>query len=261
MTSPTASGRPAAGASFCAACGAALSTGARFCHRCGTPAGQGAPVAGQAAAPGGVAAVLPWGVAFVALLALVAMFAGRNFGAAKGSGIDGSANSLATQAIDGPAASAAPFAGGAAAGGPAPDLSNMTPSEIASRLFNRVMELAEAGKVDSAVFIGERMALPAHEMLPEITVDERYHYGRLAEVVNNAAVARAQADTILQREPNHLLGLLLRVRAARMDKDAATEKQYNTRFLSALEKERNADREEYRVHKAEIDRAEAEARK
>ncbi|MBA3919110.1 MAG: hypothetical protein C0516_11055 [Gemmatimonas sp.] len=217
---------------------------------------------GQPAAPGGVAAVLPWGVAFVALLALVAMFAGRNFGAAKGSGVDGSANSLATQAIDGPAAaSAAPFAGGAAAGGRAPDLSNMTPSEIASRLFNRVMELAEAGKVDSAVFIGERMALPAHEMLPEITIDERYHYGRLAEVVNNAGVARAQADTILQREPNHLLGLLLRVRAARMDKDPATERQYNARFLAALDKERNADREEYRVHKAEIDRAEAEARK
>lgn len=219
-------------------------------------------MAGQPAAPGGVAAVLPWGVAFVALLALVAMFAGRNFGAAKGSSIDGSANSLATQAIDGPAAaSAAPFAGGAAAGGRAPDLSNMTPSEIASRLFNRVMELAEAGKVDSAVFIGERMALPAHEMLPEITIDERYHYGRLAEVVNNAGVARAQADTILQREPNHLLGLLLRVRAARMDKDAAAERQYNARFLAALDKERNADREEYRVHKAEIDRAEAEARK
>lgn len=137
----------------------------------------------------------------------------------------------------------------------------MTPSEIASRLFNRVMELAEAGKVDSAVFIGERMALPAHEMLPEITIDERYHYGRLAEVVNNAGVARAQADTILQREPNHLLGLLLRVRAARMDKDAAAERQYNARFLAALDKERNADREEYRVHKAEIDRAEAEARK
>lgn len=262
MTSSPASSRPAAGAAFCAACGAPLSTGARFCHRCGTPAGQGAPLVGQPAAPGGVAAVLPWGVAFVALLALVAMFAGRNFGAAKGSSIDGSANSLATQAIDGPAAaSAAPFAGGAAAGGRAPDLSNMTPSEIASRLFNRVMELAEAGKVDSAVFIGERMALPAHEMLPEITIDERYHYGRLAEVVNNAGVARAQADTILQREPNHLLGLLLRVRAARMDKDPATERQYNARFLAALDKERNADREEYRVHKAEIDRAEAEARK
>ena len=112
MTSSNLSGgsSPSGGAGFCAACGAAISAGARFCHRCGTPVGQGLPLTRTPAPSGGAAAVLPWGVAFVALLALVAMVAGKNFGAAKGSGIDGSANSLPTQAVDG--ASAAPFAQG-----------------------------------------------------------------------------------------------------------------------------------------------------
>jgi hypothetical protein len=57
--------------------------------------GQGLPAMRPVPASG-TAAVLPWGVAFVAMLALIAMVAGRNFGAAKGSGIDGSANSLPT---------------------------------------------------------------------------------------------------------------------------------------------------------------------
>ena len=119
-------------AGFCAACGASLSAGGRFCHRCGTPVGQGLPNTHPAAAGrGNAASVLPWAVAFVALLALVAMVAGKNFGAAKGSGIDGSANSLPTQAVDG--AGAAPFAQGG--GGAAPNIANLSPSERANRLF------------------------------------------------------------------------------------------------------------------------------
>src|SRR5215207_6676537 len=109
MTSPSNSGTgPESGspvfppAGFCAACGAALAAGARFCHRCGTPVGQGVPLVNAAnARPSGAASVLPWGVAFLALLALVAAFAGKNFGSAKGSSVDGSANALPTTAIDG----------------------------------------------------------------------------------------------------------------------------------------------------------------
>jgi hypothetical protein len=250
------------GSGFCAACGAALSAGARFCHRCGTPVGQGAPI--PTTPTNAATSALPWGVAFLALLALVAMFAGRNFGKAKGSAVDGSANSLPTSAMDGQAAAgpAAPFAGGAAGGGggAAPNIANMSPSERASRLYVRVMEYAEAGKVDSVATFAP-MVLAAHEMIPNISPDERYHFGRVAEVVGAADIAKAQADTILQANPKSLLGLLLGARAARMEKNEAAAKKFDTRLLAALTAELATNNEDYGTHRAEIDRAVADARK
>jgi hypothetical protein len=255
MTSSNAS----AGAGFCAACGAALSAGARFCHRCGTPMGQGLPAARQAPVSG-AAAVLPWGVAFVAMLALIAMVAGRNFGAAKGSGIDGSANSLPTAEIDGPAAGApaggAPFAG--SAGGAAPDIANMSPSDRANRLYSRIMTYAEAGAVDSVAFFSP-MALASQEMLESPTADERYHFGRIGEVANNPEIAKAQADTILQGQADHLLGLVLAARAARMTKNESAARAFDQRLLRALSSQLATQSEEYVQHRAEIDRAVAEA--
>lgn len=267
MTSSNTSGVPApsASAGFCAACGAALSASARFCHRCGTPLGQGLPITRTPVAAGGggggAASVLPWGVAFVALLALVAMVAGKNFGAAKGSGIDGSANSLPTQAVDGAAAGGAPFAqGGGGGGGAPPNISNMSPSERANRLYSRIMEYAEAGKTDSVSFFAP-MAMAAHELLSDATTDERYHFGRIGEVTNAPAVAKAQADTILKSAPNNLLGLLLAARAARMTGDNAAAKAFDRRLLQALEPELATRLPDYEMHRAEIDRAAADARK
>ena len=259
MTSSNLSGgsSPSGGAGFCAACGAAVSAGARFCHRCGTPVGQGLPLTRTPAAPGGAASILPWGVAFVALLALIAMVAGKNFGAAKGSGIDGSANSLPTQAVDG--ASAAPFAQGGG-GSAAPNIANLSPSERANRLYTRIMEYAEAGKVDSVAFFAP-MAMASHEMLEGPTADERYHFGRIAEVTNVPAVAKAQADTILQATPNNLLGLLLAARAARMTGDNAAAKRFDQRLLKALDAELATRLPDYDMHRAEIDRAADEARR
>jgi hypothetical protein len=259
MTPPNIS----AGAGFCAACGAALSAGARFCHRCGTPLGQGLPATYRSAQPGGVAAVLPWGVAFVALLALIAMVAGKNFGAAKGSAVDGSANSLPTQAIDGQGAApqGAPFAGGGGAGGvAAPNIANLTPSERANRLYTRIMEYAEFGKVDSVAFFAP-MALASHEMLESPTADERYHYGRIAEVTNTPAVAKAQADTILRSQPDNLLGLLLAARAARLVNDESTARTFDARLLKALAPQLASQLDDYQVHRAEIDRAVSDAQK
>ena len=259
MTSSNLSGgsAPSGGAGFCAACGAAISGGARFCHRCGTPVGQGLPLTRTPAASGGAGAILPWGVAFVALLALVAMVAGKNFGAAKGSGIDGSANSLPTQAVDG--ASAAPFAPGGGGGAP-PNIANLSPSERANRLYTRIMEYAEAGQVDSVAFFAP-MAMASHEMLEGPTADERYHFGRIAEVTNAPTVAKAQADTILQATPNHLLGLLLAARAARMTGDNAAAKRFDQRLLKALDAEFATRLPDYDMHRAEIDRAADEARR
>ena len=257
MTSSNPSGgsAPSAGAGFCAACGTAVSVGARFCHRCGTPVGQGLPITRAPAAAGGAASVLPWGIAFVALLALVAMVAGKNFGAAKGSGIDGSSNSLPTQAVDG----AAPFAQGGGGGAP-PDIANLSPSERANRLYSRIMVYAEGGKADSVAFFAP-MAMASHEMLEGPTADERYHFGRIAEVTNVPAVAKAQADTILQATPNNLLGLLLAARAARMTGDNAAAKRFDRRLLKALEPELTTRLPDYDMHRAEIDRAADEARR
>jgi hypothetical protein len=257
MTSSKSSGAtaPRAGAGFCAACSAALSAGARFCHRCGTPLGQGPPITRTPAPSGGAASILPWGVAFVALLALVAMAAGKNFGAAKGSGIDGSANSLPTQAVDGVSAQQGPPGGSGA-----PNIANLSPSERANRLYTRIMEYAEGGKVDSVAFFAP-MAMASHELLPEPTADERYHFGRIAEVTNTPVVAKAQADTILTANPNNLLGLLLASRAARLIKDEAAAKQFDRRLLKALEPELATRLPDYEMHRAEIERAAEEARR
>jgi hypothetical protein len=204
--------------------------------------------------------VLPWGVAFVALLALVAMFAGRNFGGAKGSALDGSANSLPTQALDGQGAGFAPEAPFAGGGGVAPNIANMSPSERANRLYTRIMEYVEAGKVDSVAFFAP-MALASHEMLDNPTSDERYHFGRIAEVAGSAEIAKAQADTLLASEPDNLLGLLLASRAARMSTNSAAAKSFDARLLKALAAQLATQREEYQMHRAEIDRAVAEVRK
>lgn len=260
---PPASNSGSGFAGFCAACGAPLAVGARFCHRCGTPFGQGVPLPRTGGAGNSVASVLPWGVAFVALLALVANFAGKNFGSAKGSSVDGSANALPTSAIDGGGGGGgAPVAaaGGGGGGMAAPNIANLSPSERAVRLYNRIMEYSEAGKTDSVGFFAP-MAMASHEMLTAPTADERYHFGRIAEVTNNAAVAKAQADSILAENQSNLLGLLLGARAARLSKDINAERTYSKLLLKVADKELATKNTDYELHRAEIDRAIAEAKK
>src|SRR3954466_12372709 len=67
-------GAPLAGAT-CGACEAPLTVGAKFCHRCGTPARQGAASSENSS----VASALPWAVAAIALLALIALVVGQRF--------------------------------------------------------------------------------------------------------------------------------------------------------------------------------------
>ena len=249
---------------FCSACGAALSLGARFCHRCGTPAGQGAPIATtRTSAPSSVATALPWALAFVALLVLVSNFVGKNFGRAKGSAVDGSSNAISNPSIDN--GGAAPFAAGAAPGSGAsvsgaPDINNMSNSERANRLYVRIMTYAENNKMDSVNFFAP-MAIAAHGMIEKPSVDERYHFGRIAEITGDRGIARAQADTILQTNPTSLLGLLLEVRVARLNNDQATEAKYNREFLKNLTPELAKNLPDYEVHRAEIDRATTEAKR
>src|SRR5438067_4885747 len=234
------------GAASCAGCDATLAPGARYCHRCGLAAG--APAPGSRAARDR-SSIAPWAIAFVALLALAANFAGRNFASARGSTVDGSANAL-PQASLGEAPAESP-----ASGGRPPSLANMSPREIADRLFDRVMLMQSQGKTDSAAFFAT-MALQNYTGMGDLDLDQRYDMGRVAEVAGRADVARAQADTILQRDPTHLLGLVLATRAAAAARDAKALGEFRARLLAAARSgERARGLDEYKRHAAEIDEA------
>lgn len=225
----------------CPACGAAVPAGARFCAECGATVG-----AGTATRNGAASSRLPLVVGGAALLALVAFVAG----VATGRRSTGEAVSQ-----DG-AASAMPAAtpvSGLAAGGvvAAPDISTMSPEERASRLFNRVMLYSEQGKLDSARFFAP-MAIQAYEMIGPVDAHARYDIGTISAAAGDVVRARAEADTILAARPNHLLGLVLAIRAADMAKDAGAATGFRKRLAAAAPTERTALKE-YSEHARDID--------
>jgi len=128
----------------------------------------------------------------------------------------------------------------------------MTPEERAERLYDRVMSLNERGRADSVRFFAP-MAMQAYTMLGALNADQHYDLGRIAAVSGDEAVARAQADTILASQPQHLLGLMLAADAARMRGDSKAEGSYIRRFASAAPAERAKQLPEYQLHTAEID--------
>lgn len=233
-------GAPLQGAA-CAHCRAPLTPGAKFCHRCGSPAGAGAAAA---AGVSGVGSVLPWSVAGIALLALIAMVAGQRFGRAP------QPATLTTP-------SGAPVADGG--GMRAPDISSLTPAERAERLYDRIMGAAERGRVDTVRFFMP-MALQAYAALGPLNTDQRYDLGRLAEVAGDATIAGAQADTILRGNSQHLLGLVLASRAARLRGDERGAQRYLDRLAKADAAERAKQLPEYLLHQNDIDIALAELR-
>jgi hypothetical protein len=222
----------------CADCGAALTPGAKFCHRCGTPAG-----ADVATRQRGASSAIPWGVAAIALLALIALVAGQRFSRP-------APDATQQPAGDPSATAAAPFAG-ATGSGPAPDISRLTPADAAARLYDRVMSAHERGKADSVQMFAP-MALTAYEMIGKLDLDQRYDMGRIAAVSGDETLARAQADTILAQNPNHLLGLILAANAARMRKDAAAERTYRDRLVASAAAERAKQLPEYATHENDI---------
>jgi hypothetical protein len=238
----------------CGACHAELAAGAKFCHSCGTPvavpgatpapAAAGVPAGTTAPASGGHSN-LPLAIVGIAFLAVVAIVAGQSFARAGSGG-----------------AQAGPMAGGggAPAMGAAPDISQMTPEERASRLYDRMMGAFEAGHMDTVQMFAP-MATAAYEMLDSLTLDERYDLGRLGEISGANALATAQADTILQQNPNHLLGLILAAQAAHSRNDSAAENKYLARLVKAAPAEQAKNRPEYQEHQNDIKAALDQARK
>ncbi len=230
---------------ICTGCRSLLTPGARFCHRCGTAVGTQPLTTSE---PRGAASALPWGVAAIALLALVGLLAGQRFG--------GSRAPAAAPPTD------APFASGAqqGAGARAPDISSLSPRERADRLYDRVMRLSSEGKTDSVQFFAP-MALSVYQTLGPLDADLRYDFGRVAEVSGAVEIARAQADSILSGDSTHLLGLVLAVRAAQLRGDSTAARTFARRLLAAEPSESAKKLPEYERHQGDILEALAEARR
>ncbi len=211
----------------CHACGAALAATARFCHQCGAPV-RGAETTGWRAG-------LPWAAAGLALGALVTVVALRLTGWSGG----GRQEALA----------AAPAPGSVL---PAPDISQMSPEERATRLYNRVMTLHSAGQSDSADFFLP-MALQAYGMLPALDVDARYHVGVLNLTGGNPIGALAQADSIRRAVPTHLFGFMLRARALELQQNISGARTAYREFLRNEAAERARKRPEYAEHAQNLD--------
>ena len=148
----------------------------------------------------------------------------------------------------------------AAGGGPAPDISTMTPRERFDRLFNRIMQAAE--RRDSAeVQRFTPMALGAYRQLDVIDVDARYHAAVLRLQVQDVAAARALADTILAESPGHLLAYVIRGEVASVSKDPRLRAQAERDFLAHYDAEQRAGRVEYLDHGPVLEQFKTEAEK
>lgn len=148
----------------------------------------------------------------------------------------------------------------AAGGGPAPDISTMTPRERFDRLFNRIMQAAE--RRDSAeVQRFTPMALGAYRQLDVIDVDARYHAAVLRLQVQDVAAARALADTILAESPGHLLAYVIRGEVAGVSKNPQLRARAERDFLAHYDAERRAGRAEYLDHAPVLEQFKTEAEK
>jgi hypothetical protein len=190
---------------------------------------------------------LPWLVAAIAAIALLAYFAGGAFNRRSGSSLDASQTALPQTGLDDQPVRA-------------PDISQMSPEEQADRLYNRVMALDTRGKSDSVLFFAP-MAIEAYRMLSPLNTDQRYDLGRVAEVAGALPLARAQADTILRENPTNLLGLTLAARIARLEKRDADLPKAEAALIQAYPVESARKLPEYERHKDEIESTLAAARR
>lgn len=175
-------------------------------------------------------------IAAVALLALVGYIAGQSYGR------------RAT-----PTAAAGPPAAGGG-GARAVDISQMSPQERADRLFQRVMTYVSAGQSDSVTFFAP-MAILSFEALAPLDAHQRYDLGLLGLVSGDGVMARAQSDSILAQSPNHLLGLILGMRASGLLGDREARARYAAQLEASLASERAKALPEYSDHAPDIDAA------
>lgn len=226
---------------FCPQCGVAidatcrecqnpLPTGARFCNQCGVT------VAAQPTAVAARPAKLPWAVAGLAIVALAGVVIVPRM-SADPAAVAGAVSNLAQQ----------PPAGGGAMDPSQVDLSSMTPRERADRLFNRVMEGMSGGDTTRIGFFTD-MAIQAYAAVPERNADLYYHLGELYRVKGDVDGARAQADTILAMDPNHLFGLFGAATTEQARGNDAQARAFYQRFLDGYAAQVARNLPEYQEH-------------
>lgn len=135
----------------------------------------------------------------------------------------------------------------------------MSPQERADRLFNKVMMLYSQGKTDSVQFFAP-MALQSYIMMGTLNNDQRYDMGRIGEVAGAIPLAKAQADSILQKSPSHLLGLILAARVATIEGDSVALRGFEKRLVAAEKPELAKKLDEYDRHQDDIANGLAQAR-
>lgn len=232
---------------YCSQCGSALRGGPGRCASCGSGLEAGAAFCGECGAPTGARRVkpamsyLPWilsGVALVAFAIAITLFVrGQALERESGMPVTGGLPS-APQAS--PVAGAMPTAG---------ELAAMSPREAADRLFDRAMSTDEAGDPERAQFFAN-MAVQAYQGLPpgELDLDARFHVGLLRLVMKDPSGAEAEAEAILDAQPDHLLGLVLSARVAQAGGDQARLREAYSRFLEGLPAGLASGQPEYLMH-------------
>jgi len=234
---------------YCPNCGTQIGDTVKFCHRCGTSLASLAPSPPAPSAPPasppsqraagdpatrGITSLktgFPWFVAGAAVATLALLTVWR----------------ISTQAGRRGADSPAPSGAGAVT-----DISQMSPEERAYRLFERVMTHAERNQPDSMRFFLP-MAIRAHQMLPAMDADARYHLGLLDALAGDHRAALAQADTIARGAAHHLFSYILRAQAYRLTGDSTRVRRAYRDYLANLAAERARQRPEYREHANTLD--------
>ena len=248
---------------YCARCGAPLeATGPGRCSSCGASVGKddlycaecGEPLRPKPDKP--LSARLPWilsGLALVAFAVAIAFLVQGEASPRVGDDpVTGGVISGGGGRMEGEDPSGAP---GPAEGGAMPsasDLAQMSPREAADRLFNRAMRLRSAGDSAGRAPFFARMGVRAYRQVPaaEVGPDLRFHVGLLQLVQGDVQAARAEADSILDAEPAHLLGLYLAARAAEAGGDGEAAGRWRDSLRAAAARADLDGRPEYRAHRA-----------
>lgn len=271
----------------CSQCDALLQPGDKYCFECGAPvlppearAPEVAPAAaamaaappagrGRRAEPVDVddddagdaddeapatagSSRLAWIIGTVAVVAVIGIATWRSMQEDRFAAQAGQAAEVV-----GMGAPTGPMAGGAASGNPM----DLDPVTAADRMYDRVMRLSAEGKKDSVQFFAP-IAFQIYEMLGTLDLDQHYDVGNVAHTAGKDEIALAHADTILAKDPVHLLGLALKFRAEQA-KGATAAARASAEKLLASEKAELAKAEqkpEYTRHSSDIELAVQEAK-
>lgn len=147
---------------------------------------------------------------------------------------------------------ARPVVGGGAPSAATTDISNMSPGEAASRLYDRVMRAASANDT-AQVQMFLPMAIDAHEMAKPFSSDEAFHLSSLQRMALRNDEALASAQEALTLDPNHLLLLYTAGEAARAAGQTELATEFANQLLEVWDEEMASGKEEYDLHGGMMD--------